>query len=109
MRGLGVRRGSCRFREPRDDHVYGKTPDRNGGQSDPAVTKNVLLHMASKLAATNLVGKSCETFKGNAKARIRALALCRLVDLANDLDLLARVVSPQSGVVSAQPSTRTSR
>ena len=64
------------------------------GQSDPAVIKNVLLHTASKLAAANLVDKSCETFKGNAKARIRALALCRLVDLANDLDLLAWVGEP---------------
>src|SRR3982074_1186640 len=75
MRGLGVRRGSCRFREPRDDQAEWEKAGSDWGNPTRPSLQNVLLHTASKLAAANLVDKSCETFKGNAKARIRALPL----------------------------------
>ena len=94
MRGLGVRRGSCRFREARDDQAEWEKAGSDWGNPTRPSLQNVLLHTASKLAAANLVDKSCETLTGNAKARIRALALYRLVDLANDLDLLAWMGEP---------------
>ena len=94
MRGLGVRRGSCRFREARDDQAEWEKAGSDWGNPTRPSLQNVLLHTASKLAAANLVDKSCETFKGNARPASGPRTFNVLVDLANDLDLLAWVGEP---------------
>ena len=82
------------FVKPETIRPNGKRPDRIGGIRPGRHFKMCFCIRRANSQQQNLVDKSCETFKGNAKARIRALALYRLVDLANDLDLLAWMGEP---------------